>query len=210
MAAPDAPLASDLPREAPAPDAPCVPEPARRMGRDARREQILDAATAAFAEAGYAGTSTDAVARAAGVSQPYVVRFFGTKAELFLAVLERVGAQLVARFEAVPPGPDAKVRMAEAYLDLIADPNQLKVLMHGFVLGSDPRIGERARAVLARAFELYLSRTGGAVEEARDFVAHGMLLNVLFSLEAPAHAHEDPRIAELVRCTLAVGEREAL
>ena len=119
--------------------------PARRMTRDERREQILDAATGVFAEGGYAGTSTDQVARAANVSQPYVVRLFGTKEELFREVFDRVASEIVARFEAVPPGPDAKAAMGEAYTRLIADPDQLRVLRHGFVLGADPVLGTRAR-----------------------------------------------------------------
>ena len=59
------------------------------MSAEDRRELVLDAATGAFALGGYHGTSTDAVARQAGVSQPYVVRIFGTKLELFLEVFER-------------------------------------------------------------------------------------------------------------------------
>ncbi|MFB7890245.1 MULTISPECIES: TetR/AcrR family transcriptional regulator [Cellulosimicrobium] len=176
--------------------------PARRMTRDERREQILDAATAVFAEGGYAGTSTDQVARAANVSQPYVVRLFGTKEELFREVFDRVASEIVARFEAVPPGPDAKAAMGEAYTRLIADPDQLRVLMHGFVLGADPVLGTRARAVLAQAFDLYRTRAGASDEEARDFVARGMLLNTLFAVEAPSHADDDPALAVLVRCTV--------
>ena len=49
------------------------------MTAEDRRELVLAAATRAFARGGYAGTSTDAVAKEAGVSQPYVVRIFGTK-----------------------------------------------------------------------------------------------------------------------------------
>ncbi len=176
--------------------------PARRMTRDERREQILDAATAVFAEGGYAGTSTDQVARAAHVSQPYVVRLFGTKEELFREVFDRVASEIVAQFEAVPPGPDAKAAMGEAYLRLIADPDQLRVLMHGFMLGSDPVLGARAREVLARGFDLYRTRSGASDEEARDFVAHGMLLNTLFAVQAPSHATDDPVLAALVRCTV--------
>ena len=56
------------------------------MNADDRRQLVLEAATRAFARGGYAGTSTDRVAREAGVSQPYVVRIFGTKLELFLEV----------------------------------------------------------------------------------------------------------------------------
>ncbi|MBN8883980.1 MAG: helix-turn-helix transcriptional regulator, partial [Salana multivorans] len=42
-----------------------------------RRELVLSAAAEVFGERGYVGATTDAVARAAGVSQPYVVRMFG-------------------------------------------------------------------------------------------------------------------------------------
>src|SRR5213596_3255057 len=77
------------------------PERVPRMNADERRDQVLAAATRAFAGGGYAGTSTDVVAREAGVSQPYVVRMFGTKLELFLAVFERATDRVKSAFTAV-------------------------------------------------------------------------------------------------------------
>ena len=59
-----------------------------RMTADERREQIVAAARAEFAAHGYQAATTDAIARRAGVSQPYVVRLFGTKQALFLAVAD--------------------------------------------------------------------------------------------------------------------------
>ena len=59
----------------------------RRLTPTDRREQILEAATVVFGERGYAGGTTDAIARAAGISQAYVVRMFGSKEDLFLAVV---------------------------------------------------------------------------------------------------------------------------
>ena len=59
---------------------------------------ILAAAAGVFGERGYIGATTDAVAKASGVSQPYVVRMFGTKAALFQAVLERSLDRLIAEF----------------------------------------------------------------------------------------------------------------
>ena len=38
-----------------------------------------------FAIGGYNGTSTEAIAREAGISQPYLFRLFRTKKELFIA-----------------------------------------------------------------------------------------------------------------------------
>ena len=60
-----------------------------RKSKEARREDILDAAVGVFAEHGLHGASTEEIAKRAGISQPYVVRLFGTKKELYLAVVAR-------------------------------------------------------------------------------------------------------------------------
>lgn len=73
--------------------------PATRMSREDRQRSIVAAATEQFARGGYAGTTTDEVARAAGVSQPYVVRMFGGKAKLFAAVFTAAFERIVAVFE---------------------------------------------------------------------------------------------------------------
>src|SRR3989442_14090494 len=62
---------------------------ATRKTADERREEILEAARIEFAERGLHGTSTDAIARRAGVSQPYLFRLYGTKKELFSATVQR-------------------------------------------------------------------------------------------------------------------------
>src|SRR5205085_11070270 len=65
------------------------------MPRDAdRRESILHAAASAFAERGFAATSMDDVAAAAGISRLIVYRHFNSKEALYEAVLERVSARL--------------------------------------------------------------------------------------------------------------------
>src|ERR1700740_2946423 len=77
-----------------------------RMPAEDRRELILQAAMRAFADGGYHGTSTDTVAREAGVSQPYVVRMFGTKLELFLALFDRACRRIESTFSAVLDADD--------------------------------------------------------------------------------------------------------
>lgn len=160
------------------------------MPAEERRELVLDAATHAFAAGGYAGTSTDTVAKAAEVSQPYVVRMFGTKLELFLAVFGRACDRIEAAFAHVlDEGPfdgaseaDTE-RLGHAYTGLLADSDLLHVMMHGFSAASVPEIGAVARERMGRIFDT-LRRTGWSDEEVRDFIAHGMLLNVLLSMDA--------------------------
>lgn len=171
------------------------------MTGDERREQILGAARAAFAAGGYAGTSTDQVAKAAGVSQPYVVRLFGGKQQLFAEVYARASRQVVDALSGVPAGPDAKERMGEAYVSLLADRDLLLVIMHGFIASADPSVGEVARGTLAAAFRLHQERTGGSPDEARAFVAQGMLINVLLATGADQHDGEDAVLDALTSCT---------
>ncbi|QTE31360.1 TetR/AcrR family transcriptional regulator [Pengzhenrongella sicca] len=166
-----------------------------------RREQILHAARSAFADGGYAATTTDQVARAAGVSQPYVVRLFGGKQQLFVEVYTRACTQIVDTLAAVPAGPEAKARMGDAYIGLLTDHDLLRLVLHGFAAGSDPEIGRLARATLSDAFRLYRERTGEGPDEARVFVAHGMLISVLLAVDAAEHLGESAALAALAECT---------
>ena len=161
-----------------------------RMPADERRALILEAATRAFAAGGYAGTSTDTVAKEAGVSQPYVVRMFGTKLDLFLAVYGRTCERIEHAFRTVleerpfdPTSEDDKHRMGHAYTELLADSDFLHVLMHGFSAGGVPAIGAAAREGMGR-IAATLGETGWSPETVRDFIAHGMLLNVLLTMGA--------------------------
>jgi len=60
---------------------------AARLPVEERRAEVVEAAIKAFAVGGYAGTSTEEIARLAGVSQPYLFRLFGSKQALFLATV---------------------------------------------------------------------------------------------------------------------------
>ena len=75
------------------------PEPPRRLGRVQRREQILAAATEAFARSGFAATSLDEIAAQAGVTRVILYRHFDSKTDLYQAVLDRMCARLDADVE---------------------------------------------------------------------------------------------------------------
>lgn len=71
-----------------------TPAGTRRLPRPARREQILRAATEAFARSGFAATSLDDVAREAGVTRMVVYTHFESKTALYQAVLDRMRDKL--------------------------------------------------------------------------------------------------------------------
>ena len=177
-----------------------------RMSAEERRELILAAATRAFAKGGYAGTSTDAVAKEAGVSQPYVVRLFGTKLQLFLEVFERAVRRIRDAFRAVlddgpfdPASEADKERMGLAYTELLQDHDFLQVMMHGFSAGGIDEIAAAARSCMGEVFAT-IRQTGWTDEEVRDFIAYGMLLNVMISMRALEHLEPDHPLAPLTAC----------
>jgi AcrR family transcriptional regulator len=178
------------------------------MSAGARRELVLAAATRAFAEQGYAATTTDTVAREAGVSQPYVVRMFGTKLQLFVEVFEHAAERIIEAFEREldsqpfdPEEPDDWTRLGHAYKELVEDRDFLLVMLHGFTSAGVDEIGVAARACMGRIFAL-LRRTGGSDEQLRVFVAHGMLINVLVAMRAPEHLGEGGPLADLMDCAM--------
>ncbi len=65
------------------------------MPKDQRRAQLLDAANAVFTSRGYHAAAMDDIAEAAGVSKPVVYQHFGSKLELYLALLDRSCERLV-------------------------------------------------------------------------------------------------------------------
>lgn len=72
------------------------PGQTRRLPRTQRREQIITAATRAFAKAGFAATNLDDIAAEAGVSRAILYRHFESKTDLYQAVLDSACARLIA------------------------------------------------------------------------------------------------------------------
>jgi TetR/AcrR family transcriptional regulator len=189
-----------------------VPETATRMRSEDRRELILDAATAVFGERGYFGATTDVVAKAAGVSQPYVVRIFGTKEALFLEVLERALDRLLATFaralrdtSPLPEGlvDTTAIRIGRAYADMLVDRGLLLSLMQSFMLGADPVIGPVAREGFIRVYKFLREEAGMDPQEADIFLAHGMMMNTMVGLRmADLYADGDPCAIDLLEAAL--------
>ncbi len=70
----------------------------KRLPRAVREQQMLDAAVQEFSVNGYHETSMDAIAARAEISKPMLYLYYGSKEELFGAVLDR---ELVRFIEAV-------------------------------------------------------------------------------------------------------------
>ncbi|HKT44359.1 MAG TPA: TetR family transcriptional regulator, partial [Gaiellaceae bacterium] len=132
-------------------------EMSRVDGRRARgadtREQILDAARDVLVAQGYAGTTTRAIAEAAGVRPSLVHYHFGGKQQLLVAVLERENERLLVRQRALFAGPGplaAKYRTACEYLTEDLRSGYVRILWELWAVGlADERLREQWRDAIA-------------------------------------------------------------
>ncbi|MDA0169914.1 TetR/AcrR family transcriptional regulator [Solirubrobacter taibaiensis] len=156
------------------------------MSAEARREDVVGIAFRHFAEGGFDGTSTEDIAREAGVSQPYLFRLFKTKRGLFEACADKCFAQVRGVFEAGVAGETPEERleaMGHAYeAQLLPDRHALLFQMRAFAV-ADPEI----RAHVRGGFEGLRATVAGLasvpLDETWDFFGSGMLLNVVTMLE---------------------------
>ena len=195
------------------------------MTASERRTAVLAAAITEFARSGYAGTSTDAIATRAGISQPYLFRLFGTKKDLFIATYDLVSDRIIAAMTRAGTGLEADaaiLAMSNAYAELLQDPELLQVQLHGFAAApGDPDIAATCRRTFEVLWHLVHERTDLSDEEIRQFFSMGMMMNVMSAIDllsvndhwaqsfcptpekltairAASQAIKDQRIAELV------------
>ena len=159
-----------------------------RMGADERRELVVKAALVEFAQSGLNGTSTEAVAKRAGISQPYIFRLFATKKDLFIAVVtscfERVYDAFVVAAEG-KAGDDAKDAMGYAYGELLADRALLLTQMHAYAASDDPDIRAATTAGYRRLWQFAAAATGMTDEALVLFFSTGMMINVAAAMHLP-------------------------
>jgi len=159
-----------------------APRRSRPRG-EARRAQILDAATAVFLEQGYADTTIDLVVGRAGASKATIYSFFGGKEGLFSALIGERAERILASF------PDIEIEnvdvrtaltdIARQYMDVAMSPEAIGLLR--LILTEGPRspdlasnfyrVGQdRVTASLARALRTW-ARRGRISADASDRLA---------------------------------------
>jgi AcrR family transcriptional regulator len=178
-----------------------------------RRDDVLDAAMIEFGERGYEGTSTEDIARRAGISQPYLFRLFGTKKELFKASTSRCMRETLESFQRAAEGKrgeEALHAMGVAYVDelMTGDRVRLKAQMQAYSACDDPEIC----AVVRNGFGdlvAYAQRVSGLpAQDISRFFSIGMLMNVLASMQV--YENPEPWAQTLLEgCGKQIGQRLA-
>jgi AcrR family transcriptional regulator len=165
-----------------------------RKSAEVRREEILAVAVEHFAEGGYFGTSTEAIAKVAGISQPYLFRLFRTKRELFVACTDRACAKVLDAFRRAAaeaePGEELHA-MGQAYVrELLPDRHAILMLMQGYAAVSDAEIQAHVRRSYADVVTEVTALSGGRQpDEIWTFFATGMLLNIYAALDLEQSDH---------------------
>ena len=161
-----------------------------RISKDERRREIIEAATREFAVGGLHGTPVGAIAKRVGVSQPYLFQLFGTKKELFLAAVRRSFERTVAAFRtaAAEAGEDAGAEavlmaMGLAYHRLLDDRRLLLMQMQAYAACEDEEIRDVVREEMLRLVSFVQSASGAPDAVVREWLAQGMLMNVVAAMD---------------------------
>jgi AcrR family transcriptional regulator len=158
-----------------------------RRSATERRDEILEAAVAEFAAHGLDGGSTEAIAKAVGISQPYVFRLFGTKKQLFMSTVERCLRGTLDLFHTASAGlkgEDVLQAIGEAYRERLAtDPTYLHAQMQAYAACDDPEIREVVQRGFGDLVEYVERASGLPSNRVSHFFAKGMLLNVMASMD---------------------------
>ncbi|MEV5966908.1 TetR/AcrR family transcriptional regulator [Kribbella sp. NPDC051952] len=161
-----------------------------RMSGQERREQVLAIAEEEFAAAGLAGTSTETIARRAGITQAYVFRIFGTKKQLFIecvdAAFERMAVAMLAAAGGTT-GIEALTAMGAEYNAMLADRTTLLLQLQGTAAAAagDGEVRDAVRTSFGRLWQAVADTADLDPVTVKAFLAFGMLLNTNAALDLP-------------------------
>ena len=183
---------------------------------EARRHDLLEAATKCFLSAGFAGTSLGAIARSASMSKATLYRYFSSKEEIFMACAERVFHQLYADVwpaisQTRKPGERLRARW-HAFAVSFADWAPMMDLVRGLAIGNPTFGAEYLRltgtmvAPIARVLSsLAADQRGGFEFALLSYVVMGMAEAGARAVHEGRHDadsgwhHLEPVLAELTR-----------
>jgi AcrR family transcriptional regulator len=163
--------------------------------REDKKEIIIENAVGVFAERGYYKATTAMVAKAAGVTQPYVFHFFENKEELFKAVINRAFGRIYDTFAEVQAPADELIEtMGHAFEQIIqTHRDEVLMVMQAHAI-SEPGIREHVSSLFLRIFEsltLKFNKAGipNAKETAAHFIGTGLLITLAEVLNLPQLTH---------------------
>ena len=155
-----------------------------RLTAAERREAVLEAALAEFAAHGYEGSSTEEIARRVGISQPYILRLFGTKRDLFKAAVSRCLSETLEAFEQAAAGKRGRRALeaiAISYIEQVR--TRPRLLLQASGACDDPEICDIVRAGYRELVAFVERACGLRTERVADLFARGMLIDFVIAID---------------------------
>lgn len=168
-----------------------------------KTQRILDAARRVFLDIGYSAASVDAIAAAAGVSKATIYTRFPSKQALFAEMVQRECRLYSERIplEVKAPVDDlrgALLRIAEALLDIITEPEKLAILR--LVIAEIPRFPELGSLYYQAGPAVTLTRLAAFLDHHRDGLRSGPSVDAAQDFLSLLRGHL------LIRALLAIGD----
>jgi AcrR family transcriptional regulator len=159
--------------------------PTTRLSAEERRDEIVAAAMTEFSRTGYYGTSTEAIAKRSGVSQPYLFQLFGTKKDLFIAAVRHGFGRTSLAFDQAgrraraenPSTENVLKAIGLAYCDLLSDRELLLCQLQAYAACSDPEIREAVGDEFIKLHRMVADLSGADDHTLEEWFAMGMLMN---------------------------------
>jgi AcrR family transcriptional regulator len=168
-----------------------VPTGDHRQLSDAahRREAVFSAARTEFAEWGYQGATTAAIARRAGISQSYLYALFPSKKDLFLACYWWHHHQIMDILTAATEAPDlvqARAEMHQSYVEKIQHRHWFLFRLQATAAAvSDPDIAAEVRRAYLESSQKLLEVLGGDPQAAKAYIAVSRFIDVAIAIQLP-------------------------
>ncbi|NEU32073.1 TetR/AcrR family transcriptional regulator [bacterium LRH843] len=164
--------------------------------REDKKEIIIENAVAVFAEKGYYKATTAMVAKAAGVTQPYVFHFFKNKEELYKVVIDRAFSRIYDTFSEVQAPANILIEtMGRAFEQTIqTHRDEVLMVMQAHAI-AEAGIREHVKNLFLAIFEsltLKFENAGipNAEQTASHFIGTGLLITVAEVLDLPQLTHK--------------------
>lgn len=176
----------------------------QRRTAEERRIDVIRAAMVEFGTFGYHGGSTERIARESGISQPYVLRLFGTKLNLFVATLDHVCESVMQTWqralESTPAtGWDALMVLGQSYAQADDTAMRFRMIMQGAAAASTPEIEAAINSGMDRLWAWVQSTTGADHLEIQRFWAYGMMQTMGFSMSAQRYMESSDRARAMIQ-----------
>jgi AcrR family transcriptional regulator len=154
--------------------------PARRLPADQRRQQLFDVALRLFADRGFAATTMDDIATAAGVTKPLLYQHFASKRALYLELVQSVANDMLTAINESTMGAAGPRQQVEAgfaaYFQLVVTHQNAFRLLFGSDQPDDPELSKALRSVedsVAMAVDVLID--AGLDSEHRRLLAYAVV-----------------------------------